>query len=604
MTLGILKRDWYLIPAFPALDIVAAVGLVQVWDWAYRRWGSQLERSVSPSAIRCGSLLAAIGLQLWAVIPSHPYYYTYWNPLVLGSNWAPQAVMVGWDVDLSAGAHYLNNKHSSTALQVATRSTRGFRQIFNGHTIRWVTGEPWIQADYLVIRRNHLQMGKIAPSILTYVSHRKVDHVVKIGGVDYLWIYEGPAAEYFAGPSPLAGKATLLGYDMGNRTLLAGDELPVTLYWQHEGMSSNDTIFLRLVDANGYVWAEAVAEPRPGFEEAAVSHDQIVEGQATLLVPVGTPPGTYMLHSGIYSSIEREVLGYFSLPASGDKVAVGKPSTPGSGEQLLVENKVDVRLVPEVTLLGFGLPGRTLLLAEDNWLDLYWQANTDVDRDYAVGLQLLDADGKEIAYWLGRPVMSIYPTYQWVTGEIVHDPWRLEVPVDVPAGEYLLKLTLFDAETQSKVGQVVLGNVSVEKRLRTFDIPAMQNPVNVTLGHRITLLGYDLSIEPTASGGRLIVRVYWQGQEALHNSYVASVRLLSPDGDIVAQHDGVPACGESPTDSWVAGEIVTDEHVLQFSKPKPGEYRIVASVYDQISGDRLVTTDDHSFVILQSLLVD
>jgi hypothetical protein len=604
MTFGTLKRDWYLLPSFPALDIVAAFGLVWAFQGAWDRWGDRWKRRISPTAAWASSLAAVLILQAAIVVPSHPYYYTYWNPLVLGSRWAVKAVMVGWDLDLSVGAYYLNSKPDAEDLLVATRSTRGFEQIFKGRIVRWVPNEPWIQADYLVVRTNHLQRGKIEPEMLEYLSHLTPDHIVSIGGVDYLWIYEGPRSEYFAGPSTLAGKATLLGYGLGDPKVAAGDTLSIKLYWRNEGMTPDDDLFLRLVDAGSYVWAESVAVPLAGFEESGLTDGRFVESQVSLTVPLGTPPGTYFLQTGVYNHTRQEVSGFFTLSSGGDQLTIAGPGTALSGMQPAIEHRLDLAMSPEVSLLGFDLPDDTLVLSDDNWLSLYWQANTDVGNDYVIGLQLLDLDEKEAAYWLGRPVMSGYPTSQWAAGELVRDPWSLELPAGTSSGDYTLQLTLFDPEAQLAVNRASLGPISVIERRRQYAVPEMQEAVGIGLDDRVTLLGYDLYPEPVAGGGRLQMTLYWQAQRSMDTSYKVFVHLLSPDGAVVAQHDDVPVGGTIPTDDWDVGEVVADQHLVEFSAPPSGEYRLIAGMYNPASGERLLASDGKAFISLQTLSVN
>jgi hypothetical protein len=468
MSLGSLKRDWYILPAFPALDIIAAVGLVALSRWLWGRFGNRrLEVTRRRQWWAGGSLAVILGLQVLTIYPSHPYYYTYWNPLVLGNRWASLAVMIGWDIDLSVVAHYLNGKPGAEDLRVATRNTRGFEQQFVGHAVRWANGEPWIQADYLLVRANHLQLDKIGAAFLEYTSHLKLDDTVTLGGVDYLWIYEGPRAEYYAGYAELTGKAMLLGYDLGARPVAAGKALPIKLYWENSGMTDADDLFVRLVNASGYVWAEGATTPLPGFESNGRIADRIVQSQVNLRVPVGTPPGDYTLQAGVYNRTRREVLGLFHLPASGITIVVQKPSMPPSAaelQNLKVRLRLDRVMTPDLVLLGFDLVRDTLWLGDTNWLTMYWSATKDVSTDYAMGIQLLTRERKEVAYWLGRPVMSSYSTTAWREGEVVRDPWQLELPERVTPGDYLLQLTLYDATTGNTVDQVTLTPVVVSQR--------------------------------------------------------------------------------------------------------------------------------------------
>lgn len=599
MTVGTLKRDWYLLPIFPALDVVAAIG----WVWLGQSWGRRWLSRVRPERAAVGAVAIMLLVQMATILPVHPYYYFYWNPLVLGDLWAGDSLQVGWDLDLSAGADYLNSKPNAAQLRVATRSTRGFTQIFKGQTIRWVPEQPWIQADYIILRRYHLQREKLEPYMADYLAHLKLDHVVKIEGVDYLWIYEGPRAQYFAGPSTLAGKATLLGYDLSQTQAAPGQTITAKFYWQNQGMTPADDFFLQLVDANQYVWAETTATPLPRFEQAAQTDKEIVESQADLTIPAGTPPGTYFLRAGVFDRARQETLGVFSLANEGSQVSVTKPPSILQVD-LPITQRIEQEVAPQLFLLGFDLPQNTLFLSRPTWLSLYWQAGDHLEQDYVMAIQLLDQQGQEAAYWLGRPVFSGYPTSAWSAGELVRDPWQLELPAAVAPGEYTLQVTLFDAATEAQAGQTKLGPVTVLKRPQRFEIPALPNSVNVQLGKQVTLLGYDLSTEPLTGGGRLRLTLYWQAGQKLVASYTVFAHLLDAKGQVVAQHDGLPAEGAIPTPDWAVGEVIADRHLIEFGNLAPGDYRLIVGMYDPATGERLRVAGDENSVFLETLPIN
>jgi hypothetical protein len=95
------------------------------------------------------------------------------------------------------------------------------------------------------------------------------------------------------------------------------------------------------------------------------------------------------------------------------------------------------------------------------WLTLFWQAQQDAPRDFVVGIQLMDENGGEAAYWLGRPVYSSYPSSEWVAGQIVQDPWQLSVGEDVLPGNYSLDLALYDSQTGDELGRTRLGRITI-----------------------------------------------------------------------------------------------------------------------------------------------
>jgi hypothetical protein len=160
---------------------------------------------------------------------------------------------------------------------------------------------------------------------------------------------------------------------------------------------------------------------------------------------------------------------------------------------------------------------------------------------------------------------------------------------------------LFDAATQSKVAQQNLGRIPLVTRRRTFELPDMQETVAANFSNQITLLGYNLFFESLTGGGRLRAVLYWQAQADLATSYTVFVHLLSPSGAVAAQHDGIPANGTIPTTDWSAGEVVEDRHQFEFANLPPGEYRLVAGLYNPQTGERLPLVDGGSAVLLHTL---
>lgn len=289
-----------------------------------------------------------------------------------------------------------------------------------------------------------------------------------------------------------------------------------------------------------------------------------------------------------------------------DHPAFTEEAIEGLVTELPLEHQLDEAVTPEVMLLGYTLPDDMLVQAEpdSNWLTLFWRATSNVDHDYVVAVQLLAQQNEEVAYWLGRPVLSGYATDQWQAGEIVRDPWLLDLPPDVSPGNYTLQLVLFDAGTEAEAGRTTLGGVSLVERRRQFDIPTMQNALNKWLNDQVTLLGYDLSTEPLTGGGRLRVILYWQARAPLESSYSVFVHLLDSSGSIVAQHDGVPVNGSVPTHNWATDEVITDQHLVEFPSLSGGEYRLVVGLYNSTTGERLAAASGDTSILLRTLSLD
>jgi hypothetical protein len=81
--------------------------------------------------------------------------------------------------------------------------------------------------------------------------------------------------------------------------------------------------------------------------------------------------------------------------------------------------------------------------------------------------------------------------------------------------------------------------------------------------------------------GVVDVTLYWLGLRETGENYKAFVHLLGPDGAVIAQQDGDPVGGFTPTSRWRPGEIVVDRHrALTLPEGLPaGEYGLRAGLY-------------------------
>ncbi|MGC8878058.1 MAG: hypothetical protein ACP5R2_02415 [Anaerolineae bacterium] len=215
------------------------------------------------------------------------------------------------------------------------------------------------------------------------------------------------------------------------------------------------------MDTDGYIWTDGAVQPSSGFEEAFYRRKAIVEGTATLTLPLGMPPGVYVLKMGYQDEISGEIIGEFNLPAEHDDVTVTLPDTFPPAEAVQPPHVAHLIVEDELRLLGYAPSAEQVLPGQVIWLTLYWRALRGVHRDYVIGIQLVDAAGKEVAYWLGRPVMSRYPTNQWHARQVVQDPWRLQLPLGISAGRYSLNVAMYDAQTGKVIERASLTELTV-----------------------------------------------------------------------------------------------------------------------------------------------
>jgi hypothetical protein len=97
------------------------------------------------------------------------------------------------------------------------------------------------------------------------------------------------------------GSIHLVGYNLGDRQVLPGGALRVSLHWRASGIVPEDyTVFVHLEDERR-VWAQkdgpphCAERPTSGWEPGTLIVDEHM-----LVVNAATPPGSYPLRVGLY----------------------------------------------------------------------------------------------------------------------------------------------------------------------------------------------------------------------------------------------------------------------------------------------------------------
>ncbi len=110
----------------------------------------------------------------------------------------------------------------------------------------------------------------------------------------------------------------------------------------------------------------------------------------------------------------------------------------------------------QIQLLGCDPPLETLSPGDPLTVRLYWQALAPVDRGYTAFVHLLGPLNQSTGtpLWAQddhQPGQAAYPTDRWFPGEVVLDRFRLLVPADAPAGQYVLTTGFYDLATLQRL---------------------------------------------------------------------------------------------------------------------------------------------------------
>jgi hypothetical protein len=86
---------------------------------------------------------------------------------------------------------------------------------------------------------------------------------------------------------------------------------------------------------------------------------------------------------------------------------------------------------------------------------------------------------------------------------------------------------------------------------------------------------------PAPGAAALDVTLYWLALRETAVNYKAFVHLLDGTGQVIAQHDGDPVGGYTPTTRWRPGELIADTHRIPLPPGlAPGTYGLKAGLYD------------------------
>ena len=185
------KFSRYLLPAFPILEILAAIGFFEFLKWGYSYIDSRFGTETNSQKLTFSTvtLLCLFLIQILPVLRLHPYYGTYYN-LCFKLADIRKIITVPAAVGLDLAAKHLNRKPNAQALhvQVSPLSGQFFYQYFIGQT-HWADEGEAVVPDYEVVHIRDSQVGRVPQ---TGTLNGELEHVITLNGIDYVWIYRIP----------------------------------------------------------------------------------------------------------------------------------------------------------------------------------------------------------------------------------------------------------------------------------------------------------------------------------------------------------------------------------------------------------------------------
>jgi 4-amino-4-deoxy-L-arabinose transferase-like glycosyltransferase len=306
MSLFPKKFNRYLIPAFPTVDILAAIGLCAILDFRFwiLDWRSQASKIQNPkSKILLGVVaVAALANAAWW----HPYGIDAFNQALGGARAGERAFLTGWGEGFEQAAAWLNQQPDITGV-VTVSAMGGSLQPYmrKGVQVSGPEGDSLPRkTGYVVVYIRQVQDGATVPPFDQFYRQAIPLHVVSIHGVDYAWIYQAPPPLAQPRSADFGPAIRLRGFDQ-DRPLARGQPLALTLAWQARATSLSDAmLFAHLIGPDGQRYAQADL-PLPASQWLP---GRFVSTALPLQIPADAPVGPYHLTIGLYDPANSQRL--------------------------------------------------------------------------------------------------------------------------------------------------------------------------------------------------------------------------------------------------------------------------------------------------------
>ncbi len=292
MAAGPKKFDRYILPAWPALLTLSAAGLLATWNWL--RVHLPRGRFAGPAAGIAGLLALQGALLAWY----HPYYLSYYNPLLGGGPVAQRAFLIGWGEGMDQVGAWLRARHDIGEGQILS-ALPATLQPFVPVPVQDVHAINRASANYAVVYLESLQR-RDAPEIYARITGATLPlHVVTIHGIEYAWIYQLPKPYQTSVEAEFGGAARLRGYT----ATLEGRRLTLTPAWDVRAPLGADLLlFVHVYDAAGA--RVAGVDVPPGGASVPPTSAWLPGQQVAVPIPIDLPAdlpaGVYRLTAGLY----------------------------------------------------------------------------------------------------------------------------------------------------------------------------------------------------------------------------------------------------------------------------------------------------------------
>ncbi len=124
--------------------------------------------------------------------------------------------------------------------------------------------------------------------------------------------------------------------------------------------------------------------------------------------------------------------------------------------------RINKNLGERVELVGYETGARELERGKFYDVVMYWKLLQTVNYNYQVTLQLLNANGENVAQYDEIPLSEILPMTRWKLDELYREPLRVKIPQTLVPGEYRAIVKLYEPRSGEVLGAIIeLGSLRV-----------------------------------------------------------------------------------------------------------------------------------------------
>ncbi len=460
MSLGGKEGDRYLLPVFPAVDLLAAWGWVTLLSLvAWRRsWPAALSRRLA--SVLIAILIVAQGVLTFA---NRPTFLTAYNPLFGGLRTASRTMDVGWGEGLEQAARFLNELPAGQSAHAAA---------WYGHNVfgPFYLGQSF--DSYYDLRTAADLYANDVDHVVTYINQRQrslldgsVDVLLKQPiktisrqGVTLAQVYAWPKPFAHTTDRAIAPGLRLLGWTVGAKNPSTG-QLPVTLYWDAATLAAGaeplPAVLVWIKDASGEVWAQTQDTPQSGPADLTPAwlDRQALPQTLMLQLPTGLLAGTYRLETAPEDGAS------FSLGA------IDLPSTrfQGSSSRDTARLAVEVVYGQAVQLVDYDLVQKEDVMQ----LDMLWAALAAPPPDAKFFVHVTDGEDRIVTQADGT--LAALPGQtgnDWQQGDLIRQRVRLSLPESVQPGNYHIDVGLYRPATGDRLNATANGRPLADGRYR------------------------------------------------------------------------------------------------------------------------------------------